>query len=238
MTLKNIRQLGMAAIVGIAAIAAVPAAHAVPVIVSQESSAGAGDFDANILGTIDPFDTLLSASDYYAYDPNEFSFKGSFPLVNDRSNLFLVNSAVDGLVLMLVHDKPLNADGGLASLRFDLTGDPNGASVLVSDEPGEAVSFDANTIFMDHEWFFCCTDGAAIGSIDGNFEAFVQFLAAPFGLTEWLATSSGGSSIALSLDPNRRVRLSLGVIPEPATASLLLGMAGLALLGRRRKTAK
>ena len=40
-------------------------ASAATIRVSQESAAGAGDFDANILGFIDPFSTPLTISDFY-----------------------------------------------------------------------------------------------------------------------------------------------------------------------------
>ena len=40
-------------------------AQAVEIRVSQESSAGAGDFDANVLGTIDSFSTALTTAQHY-----------------------------------------------------------------------------------------------------------------------------------------------------------------------------
>ena len=69
--------------------------------VAQESSAGAGDFDANVLGFVDPFNTALTAAAFYQYhNPNLSSYNGELNGgpngVDGLSQVFLV-SASDGL---------------------------------------------------------------------------------------------------------------------------------------------
>jgi len=78
---------------------AVSPAQAVIYRVSQESSAGAGDFDANILGTINAYNTAGTIAQFYKYSIGfAASFNGSVGLTPNKSHLFLVNAS-DGLNL-------------------------------------------------------------------------------------------------------------------------------------------
>ena len=51
----------------ILSLTAVSTAFATDIEVAQESAAGVGDFDANVLGTIRAIDSPLSAVQYYDY---------------------------------------------------------------------------------------------------------------------------------------------------------------------------
>ncbi len=211
-------------------------AHAVTIRVSQESAAGLGDFDSNVLGTLTPYSTTDSASDFYGYNTtNPASYGNGTPTLSAAlSHLFLVDAS-DGLSLFIVHDAPQTNPGGTARTAFSLTGDT--ASILVRDDANAGyidtgVSFSAN-----HNWNTCCTDGYVIGSLDGDWRVIGGFVQnAPTGLNDWSALSSDGSTLDLALELGRRVRLDLlpdAAVPEPAAALSLLAMAGLALARRR-----
>jgi hypothetical protein len=187
-----------------------PCSEAFQVRVSQESSAGTGDFDANVLGFIDPFFTGLSIADFYQYGvPNGASYNGElnggpFP-VSSLSQLFFVD-ALDGLSMVVVHDNPIDGTGGSTQTQWNLAGDS--AAFVVVDDPGEGVTVSAGgTQFNSTKnWAPCCTDGYAIGSLDGVWAMFGQFLALPTGIDQWAAVSSDGGSISLELEEGRRVR--------------------------------
>ena len=77
------------------------AAQSASIRVSQESAAGLGDFDANILGTIDTFDTALSIAGFYQYNvPDGASYNGDLnggpAPISSVTQGFFVN-ATDGL---------------------------------------------------------------------------------------------------------------------------------------------
>ena len=210
-------------------------AEAISIRVSQESAAGAGDFDANVLGSITSFDTALSASAFYQYGaPNAASYNGELNggpnPISSLTQLFLINGS-DGLSLAVVHDNPNDGTGGTTQTRWNLTGD-TGAFVVV-DDPGEGVAVSAgNTQFDSNKnWIACCTDGYAIGSLDGNWAMFGQFLTTPTGITSWQATTASGGNIPLTLAPGRRVRLdTTASMPEPGTILLFgSGLAGFGL---------
>ncbi|MFG0320221.1 MAG: hypothetical protein ACF8XB_23310, partial [Planctomycetota bacterium JB042] len=103
--------------------------------VSQESSPGAGDFDANVLGYVELFPTASTVATQYSYDfPESDSYNGLLiPQVADRSNLALIETSDHGLSLFVYHDRavPNDADGGRAEMAFDLTGDPDGAEIVL-----------------------------------------------------------------------------------------------------------
>lgn len=220
-----------------------PKAEAATMIkVSQESRAGAGDFNSNILGYIKAFSTAKTAVEYYKYSSHYYgglSNDASPELTAKQSHLFFVDAA-DGLSLFTVHDKPGNVIGGAAKMRFDLLGDT--ASLKMVDDPGEAIASADGTVFIaNHAWSPCCTDGLAIGSLNGNWEMKVQFTGWYRGLNAWKAysSSSKSSTISLAMQNYRRVQLNVvpASIPEPSSIASIVFASFLALsvLRRQRK---
>ena len=180
--------------------------------ISQESSPGAGDFDANVLGYVNPYTTTLTAAGYYQYGtPYGASFNGPAPaLTSNLSHLFLADTA-DGLCLFVVHDKPQDGTGGSSTMYWVLTGDT--ANVLQDDDPGEGVTVGGGgtTFTTSHGWAACCTDGFALGSLDGAWSMVGEFTipVANTGMNGWTVFSSDGATIPLAFETNRRVRLDV-----------------------------
>ena len=198
-------------------------AGAARIRVAQESRPGVGDFDRNILGYIEPyFEKEKAASEFYSYEEVSFySFNGPHPRLRaDTSHLFFVTTK-EGLSLFIVHDMPNDPDDGRAIMRLRVGGDPDGVRVLVFDDPYSEWDFfkaspGGREIRTWHRWFPCCTDGLALGSLDGGWKVFLEFPAADAltgeptftGLKHWKAFSAGGEKLALGLKKGRRVRLN------------------------------
>ncbi|NIP24717.1 MAG: hypothetical protein GWN67_29290 [Phycisphaerae bacterium] len=191
-----------------------------PVRVSQESAPGAGDFDNNILGYVDPYVDVNTTAQYYQYGtPYGASFNGPEPpLTSGRSHLFLVRAS-DGLSLFVVHDKPDDGSGGSSRMHWEIFGDT--VALLQNDDPGEGVTISGGGTVIDsrHGWSTCCTDGFAVGSLDGMWTAIGDFNIPPAStsMNEWHVYSSDNSSIELAFEMNRRVRLDYhtSLDPEP-----------------------
>lgn len=206
--------------------------------VAQESSPGAGDFAANILGEVSLWDApATSASAFYAYDvPEGDSWNGvALAPTADRSHLFAARTS-DGVTLFIVHDRaiPDNPDGGQAETRVELLEDFDGASYAVQDDPpgvktGQYVlGGPGESVFAArHEWGECCTDGYALADLDHGAVALVQFTdvdgnsANPTiaGIVDWAAYGADASMIPLALEVSRRVRLEI-LPPESCPADL------------------
>jgi hypothetical protein len=186
-------------------------ADAAPVQVSQESNPGAGDFDANVLGYIEPYVSGLTAAGFYQYGvPNGASYNGELNggpnPVSSLTQVFLVDAS-DGLSLVVVHDNPNDGSGGNTQMQWDLFGDP-AAAYLQGDDPGEGLGGGGTSFTTAHGWAPCCTDGFVIGSLDGGWSMFGAFRAVPVGITDWAAVDNDGTMIPLTLEPERRVRLA------------------------------
>ncbi len=190
--------------------------------VSQESRPDAGDFDENVLGTIESADTEgVSAAEFYSYSEEYYySFGRNGPRLRaDTSQIFVV-SAQEGLTLFVVHDRPDDEDGGAAVLRLKLEGDPDGASILVFDDPfsdwdSYETQLDQTLFITRHRWFPCCTDGLVLGTLEGSWRLFIEFPREDDfygsetiqGMKFWTVLSAGGSAIPLAMEKGRRVRL-------------------------------
>lgn len=210
-------------------------AHAASIRVSQESSAGAGDFDANVLGTIDPFITALTTAGFYQYNnPNGASYNGELNggpnPVSSTTQVFFVDAS-DGLSLVVVHDNPNDGTGGNTSTQWNLSNDTAGFAAI-DGESGDTFTVSAGGTQFDisNNWLDCCTDGYAIGALENNWELLGQFLTTPTGIDSWAVIGNDFSSTSLVLDPGRRVRFDLVAdVPVPAPLALLgLGLVGVA----------
>ena len=234
----------------LASVALMPPAAALSIRVSQESTAGANDFDNNILGLINPFQTSSTLRNFYQYgNPFRASFNGPVPLTSDASHLFLVEAA-DGLGLFSVYDKPGDIGGGIAHMQFDLLGDT--ASILLTDDRSETgtATNGGRTFTTRNAWAPCCTDGVVLGSLDGDWTMFAQFthLNSLQGgrLNRWLALSAEMADVPafsqdLVLETGRRVRLDIApeAVPEPATGlGLAIALALATRLKRNRKVVR
>ena len=211
----------------------VPAANAIQIRVSQETAAGLGNFDANILGFINPFDVSgLTPAQFYSYgNPDNASYNGQDhggpDTISSTTQLFFADTS-GGLAFVGVHDRTQpdgDTGGGSAQMRFLLSGDTVGP--LLDDDPGEGLTVGGGgtSISTDHTWLQCCTDGFMVGYLDGTgWELIGAFASTPTGITAWQATGDG-SSESLAFVAGQRVRFD--VVPEPATLALL----GIALVG-------
>ncbi|OGL59616.1 MAG: hypothetical protein A3J27_12060 [Candidatus Tectomicrobia bacterium RIFCSPLOWO2_12_FULL_69_37] len=209
-------------------------AQAARVRVSQESKPGAGDFSRNVLGHLGAvLAAERTAGQFYAYNEvASWSYNGRQPVLReDASHLFFVR-AKEGLALFLVHDKPNDADGGVAVTRIEVEGNSQTARMLVQDDPeGQRDRYQAGprgaSFTAWHMWNLCCTDGLVTGPYAGNWKIYVRFLEPPQGLRHWTALSGDGTAIRLRPEPGRRVLLEpMGfMVRRPRAPAAALGPA-------------
>ena len=242
------RHLAAAALVGlVCAIGVVTSANAVTIRVSQESSAGAGDFDANVLGFTDSFMTPLTIAGFYQYSvPNVASYNGELnggPLpISSLTQGFFVEAS-NGLHYVVVHDNPNDGSGGNTQMTTTLLGGAGGAAgFTVEDDPteGTSVSDVATDRIFDtvHGWAPCCTDGYAVGALLSSDVLLAEFDTSPNGISHWQSIGNSLPNISMVLAPGRRVRYDM-VVPEPSTIALLgLGLVVVGLSYRRGVAAR
>ena len=203
--------------------------------ISQESSAGLGDFDSNVLGYIGSIAAPSTASSFYAYDnPIADSYNGG--VVEPGKKLSLLFGVTDTTTgddsLVVLHSRPHDDAVGLALLDIEVLG-TTAASVDLLDDPDQndtvqvTPGVSSTDIELRNDWGACCTDGAVIGQLGDGWDALVEFRALPSGLTRWHAVSASGEFLELQIAANRRVRVRH--LPEPPLAATALASA--ALLG-------
>lgn len=188
-----------------------------------------GSFE--VLGEVLPFETRLNIDFFYQYGfpiPRQANFPADYapPSVDNQSQLFLIDSEVDGLSIAFVHDQSVaegGAYGGSALTEWRIKGDPDGAAWLAQDEPLAPAAADAYSgepgeyrFTASHFWDED-SDGAVLGSIDGD-DAFVevQFIEYPVGLESWVAYSAAGLQVKMILDPDRPIRIERAPAQRPA----------------------
>jgi hypothetical protein len=186
---------------------------------AQESEAGAGDFDGNVLGFLEPYETTLSAEGFYRYALGfDASFNGpTLELTDDRSHLLLANNT-DGLSLVVVHDRPQDGDGGNADTRYEVSGDSDGLVISVMDDPTNiGDSYTGNpgdsTFTAVHAWSACCTDGLALTGLSDEWSITMEFTSQVTGLDTWAAYSPGQAPVMMDLVTGRRIRIDLVAQP-------------------------
>ena len=218
-------------------VAALPVSAAT-IRVSQETSAGAGDFDSNILGFVDSFDASgLTAAGFYSYgSPIGSSYNGDTnggpaALANTVQHFFV--DTTDGLVFTSVMSAPGGSSGNW-SMRLDLAGDT--MSALVLDEPAEAPVASGGGFNISNSWVSCCTDGNVFGALDGTAWTLLVDVNSFGGISTWQVTDDGAGTVSLALAVDRRVRFDIAAeVAEPGTVAVLgLGLLGLGYAQRRR----
>jgi hypothetical protein len=182
--------------------------------VSQETSPGAGDFDSNVLGFIEALNTDGSAASFYRYKYARYG--NTAPVLTPKtSHLFFVNGS-DGVALFVIHNAPnrreSSSPGAAIQVRFELSGGT--ASILKSDDEGEATSSGGGTVFTtDMQYAASYTDGMVVGTLPVGFTILGQFTAPPRGLEGgWLVISADGTVFPLQMVPGQRVRLDVRLV--------------------------
>jgi hypothetical protein len=217
---------------------------------SQESSPGANDFSTHILGEIPIWSASgTSAGAFYGYGvPEGSSWNGAaLTPVAQRSHL-LGAVTTSGPTLVVVHDRaiPDDPDGGTAEVRFEVLNDPNGAAIVVQDDPTDGTDFytgaaGTNLFTTRQSWLTCCTDGVAIGDLGCGSSVFVSFsdvdsnpsTPSILGFSEWIAYGADGTQIPLALVQDRRVRVDLlppASCPADFTCDGVIGAADIGVL--------
>ncbi|MEM7622208.1 MAG: CARDB domain-containing protein, partial [Planctomycetota bacterium] len=192
--------------------------------VAQESSAGAGDFNNNVLDVLLAVPFTSTPQDFYAYDvPSDASWNGqSLDPVADRSHVIFAETT-DGLTMFVVHDAVDDPSGGSATMAIDITGDPDGAFFSFVDDPGEGPSCPEGSMSCTSvlAWSDCCTDGYAVSGLDGGFVLTTSFSSFT-GMGEWVAYSADGDETALVLESDRRVRFRQLALPDLVPTAVMV----------------
>lgn len=203
--------------------------------VSQETAPGAGDFAANVLGTIEGYSTALTGPAFYKDNPlngyNGDDNGGPAP-VSNLTQLLLIEGS-DGISVGFVHDRQNDGTVGEATTTFALTNAT--AAFTLGDDAGDTYTTNASqtTLTAVHAWAKCCTDGGVLGPLDGPWSLIVS-LSATVNIDRWRASSSDNNHVGFA-PPTSNLRVQIAPVPLPPTAALFLAaLGGLASVRRSR----
>lgn len=160
-----------------------------------------------------PFEFNSDIDAIYAWSSAEEFYHGPDPaLTIDQSHLFL-SAAPGGLSLVNVYDGVGQNAGGRAEMRMEFVGVT--PEYVSRDDPSGDLYRGSGTALLEtrHAWTAPNTDGWAIGPLQGSWSVDISF-ADGFtgepeidGLTTWAFFDAHGSSVALPLELDRRVRI-------------------------------
>jgi len=213
--MKNLRLTTLALALASVAFSSTTSAQ---IEVSQESAPGAGDFDLNVLGTIDAVPTSQTIQNYYGFNSASGSFNGPEPVPDaDTVFLALIDSSANGMNLILLYGEANASFTGSVYIdsRVVVAEDPDGAEFRVYDGlPNQGTHIDEYTTAgksyfgINHGYGPCCTDGMALGALDGDWVVYYELVSATGPVpANLMAHTSGGGGVALDLAVGKRVRL-------------------------------
>ncbi len=171
------------------------------------------------LGRIEGVPTTLSAEAYYDFTGGNPDLPpGAPPLVSDASHAWILESDVDGICFLFIHDRQGDGSGGRAETQTRVTGDSDGMGWLVQDgipPNDDYTGTDGDSVFTAvHNWPDENSDGAVLGPLDNCWSIQMSFtdLAGGSGnehdgLTAWRIASGDGSTLFPVLFIDRPVRI-------------------------------
>lgn len=203
-------------------------------------TSGSGASFSNPVGQISTIDTAQTAAQHY----NFFSASGhpsGVPLGPNAANVWVHQNTNNGdLGFGFIFGQDGNATPtNTASLNFRVVNSATPLSVVVSDDPGEAVETLPDT-FVGNFIYGNNSDGIMIDGLSGSFTIILDSV--DFGsITTWNAASGDSSHLSLELGEEYRITLA-GELPsgapvtgvvEPGT--LMVFGAGLFSMGLMRR---
>jgi hypothetical protein len=144
---------------------------------------------------VNPFTGTKTAVATYSYNNPEGSSANTGKEAADRTTVWFYQEPGGALSLFVVHDKANDGDGG--DVKMNVSG-AVGASVLVYDDPGAAndpYTFNSATGAgtMAWTWSACCTDGALLGPLEGDFCVTLD-VSTSTGITGYNVLSNGSAT--------------------------------------------
>lgn len=204
-------------------------------LVEEETSPGSGAYTQ--AGYINAFRTNATPEVFYGYGnlaPDSFYNDAIIPSPDGSCSFLTVGPS--GISAFWVHDAPMNGTPGRAETRIRIPqsgagSDPDGAVIGVRDDPvtlGDSYTSDVtgHLFTATQTWGGCCTDGWAVDRIhpDATIElTFTDTDANPAtpafsGLNTWEFLSADGPSVRVTLETDRKTRLT------PTGSSMNLSM--------------
>lgn len=149
---------------------------------------------------------------------------------SDAAVFWLYESTTTGdISLGFTFDAINDGSGGYAALQT--SGMPDTAFIEVSDDPGEAHGIING--YSKWSWANCCTDGAVIGGLEGDWSMTFDFVK-DFNLSNWFFAGDASGETMWELDMSETLTIQKGT-PVPEPAPLLLAIAGMGMILTRRR---